>query len=448
MTKLTDTQKKTISFLADMLKEISEESITDKKRKDYRNRLKANIKQYDEKIIQYLQKKFESLRFSGAGAAGASGGDSANNANGNVNVKVNANAVPAKKSSKLHSQKTRALARNSNSNSNSNSSDTSNDTSDKKKPAKSNVNVHVNVNAIVTAPERKSEQIHARAPVGKEQEQQSKQSLEINANDDNVEIQLMPVHAPRASKPSQPQSQSLKSKRNNVHVEHGIQDKENSDPHPNEHANGMEGYKSNSNNDHKFSDNLIHDHEEKEMIHKNERNMGSEVDFDNSERTLQLTPQPLMDVPNTNTNAKSISLSMPYTSPKEQPAQQHQHLHLHQQIIDPHGTNQVIPQNDFRYMYLERKKFEKEGYVQPPSCLSCSIRTNNKTLARPTTSTTPNRHCNNRVMWLRDASIGLDPENWDGHLLYVTCAGAQAWMRNEAVDHLKWDAETKVLYSI
>jgi len=51
-------------------------------------------------------------------------------------------------------------------------------------------------------------------------------------------------------------------------------------------------------------------------------------------------------------------------------------------------------------------------------------------------------------MWLRDASIALDTENWDGNILYVTCAAAQAWMRNEAVDHWKWDAEKKVLYFI
>jgi hypothetical protein len=121
-------------------------------------------------------------------------------------------------------------------------------------------------------------------------------------------------------------------------------------------------------------------------------------------------------------------------------------------IIDPHETKQAFPlDRQGKDLFREMCVFGKLNFVQPPSCLSCALTTLAKEPVYQSPSLSPfcaqnNGHCQNRVVWRKNANRILDPDSLDGNILLVTCATAQAWLRGEAVNDWIWDVENRVLY--
>ena len=104
-------------------------------------------------------------------------------------------------------------------------------------------------------------------------------------------------------------------------------------------------------------------------------------------------------------------------------------------IIDPKKDKNAIPRSSIKTLFVEMCVFGRMGFVQPPSCLRCTMSKN------------CNPHCQNLVVWRRNADDDhtFHPKNLDGNLLFVTCFVAQSWITGETVEGQKWDAKRKVL---
>lgn len=125
-------------------------------------------------------------------------------------------------------------------------------------------------------------------------------------------------------------------------------------------------------------------------------------------------------------------------------------------IVNPTFIQGKLSHEKIKKMFIEMCAFARLQFVQPPSCLSC-------TLSKRVTGTSTNRHssryplyaqpcgekmirqdCPNYVVWRKNANLKIHPQNMNENIMFVKCASAQALLRGEAINQWKWDAVEKI----
>ena len=116
-----------------------------------------------------------------------------------------------------------------------------------------------------------------------------------------------------------------------------------------------------------------------------------------------------------------------------------------------------------RDLFVEMCFFARLGFLQPPSCLRCAYSDARMAKAKGPDQQQEEdddydgqgegekkwRHCARPIVWRKDATRPLHPEQLgEGGLLVLKCRMAEAWLRGDVRGGLRWDPKRRKLISV
>lgn len=117
----------------------------------------------------------------------------------------------------------------------------------------------------------------------------------------------------------------------------------------------------------------------------------------------------------------------------------------------------AIDQEELESIFIQMCFYARLAFVQPPCCLKCAFQKKKLNIKRDgvdenadkndSIRNSMNSRCKNLVVWRLDARTSLQPKGLDENTVLVTCSTAQALLRGESVQNMKWDAKERKLSS-
>ena len=111
-------------------------------------------------------------------------------------------------------------------------------------------------------------------------------------------------------------------------------------------------------------------------------------------------------------------------------------------IAFPSELHNVLTEDAVSELFVETCFFARLGFVQPPTCLSCTYREAMK-------HHTPDYHCRRWVVWRIDAKQVFDPspEKMRDNTILVQCQAARKLLAGKRVDNWQWHPHEKIVSS-
>jgi hypothetical protein len=106
-----------------------------------------------------------------------------------------------------------------------------------------------------------------------------------------------------------------------------------------------------------------------------------------------------------------------------------------------------VSDDEFRELFVEMCFFARLGFVQPPCCLHCAYhesmvgKLNGK-------QTSKNESCPRWIVWRKDATQLLQPDNLHGNILLLQCCNVRRILKGEEIEGRVWMHETKQVVEI
>jgi hypothetical protein len=107
-------------------------------------------------------------------------------------------------------------------------------------------------------------------------------------------------------------------------------------------------------------------------------------------------------------------------------------------IINPRMLSTTLSEDQIADLFVETCFFARLGFIQPPCCMLCTYR---ESLQKAT----PNERCGRWVVWRRDATKVLHPNQLDGNTVAIKCHAARALLSGQRVDRYEWNKAKKTL---
>jgi hypothetical protein len=107
-------------------------------------------------------------------------------------------------------------------------------------------------------------------------------------------------------------------------------------------------------------------------------------------------------------------------------------------IIDPRRLSNCLSEDQIADIFVETCFFARLGFVQPPCCMQCTYRESLK-------EASPNERCGRFVIWRRDASKILHPDQLNENAVAIKCHAARKLQAGETVDRYSWNKAKKTL---
>lgn len=107
-------------------------------------------------------------------------------------------------------------------------------------------------------------------------------------------------------------------------------------------------------------------------------------------------------------------------------------------IIDPRRLSNSLSEDEVADLFVETCFFARLGFVQPPCCMHCTYR-------ESLNNAEANRRCGRWVIWRRDATKVLQPNQMNENVVAIKCHAARKLQAGETVDRYEWNKTKKCL---
>jgi hypothetical protein len=108
-----------------------------------------------------------------------------------------------------------------------------------------------------------------------------------------------------------------------------------------------------------------------------------------------------------------------------------------------------VSDDEFRELFVEMCFFARLGFVQPPCCLHCAYHESMVGKQPPPGKSSPkNESCPRWIVWRKDATQLLQPDNLHGNILLMQCCNVRRILKGEEIEGQVWMHETKQVVEI
>lgn len=107
-------------------------------------------------------------------------------------------------------------------------------------------------------------------------------------------------------------------------------------------------------------------------------------------------------------------------------------------IINPRMLSNSLSEKQIADLFVETCFFARLGFIQPPCCMQCTYRESLQKAA-------PNERCGKWVIWRRDATKVLHPNQMGENTIAIKCHSVRALLSGERVDRYEWNKAKRSL---
>ena len=115
-------------------------------------------------------------------------------------------------------------------------------------------------------------------------------------------------------------------------------------------------------------------------------------------------------------------------------------------VCTPAQVANTLSTKEMENLFIDMSFYARLGFLQAPSCLKCAYR--DAHAGTDYRDAIAAKGCDRIVLWRKDTSLPIHPDNMQTNSVVITCATAKAFMRGESVAGVHWDKNAQKLASI